>query len=91
MSLAPPSREVLRARLLDLLAGRATREEVADWAVKWVRESMPDVQDPIAWEALKQLSGADLRISPTDYLHTEVDFHSWLDQLEGDDQDRTEN
>lgn len=91
MSLAPPSREVLRARLLDLLAGRATREEVADWAVKWVREPMPDVQDPIAWEALKQLSGADLRISPRDYLHSEVDFHSWLDQLEGDDQDRTEN
>lgn len=91
MSLDPPSREVLRTRLLDLLAGRATREEVADWAVEWVRDPMPDVQDPIAWEALKQLAGADLRVSPTDYLHSEVDFHSWLDQLETDDRDRTDD
>jgi hypothetical protein len=49
---------------------------------------MPDVQDPVAWEGLKQLAGADLRVSPTEYLHGESDFHSWLDRLElaGEDQ-----
>lgn len=88
MSVPQPSRELLGARLVDLLAGRSTREEIANWAVEWVREPMPDVQDPVAWEGLKQLAGADLRVSPTEYLHGESDFHSWLDRLElaGEDQ-----
>ncbi len=88
MTIAPPDRALLRARLLDLLAGSKTREEIADWAVTWVREPMPAVQDLVAWQALKDMSGADLRISPTDYLHGEDDFHSWLDKLELTDEGR---
>ena len=84
MSLEPPSRALLKERLLDLLAGRATRAEVADWAVKWVRETVPVVDDLVAWAALKELAGADLRVSPTEYLHDESDFHEWLDRLEED-------
>lgn len=79
---AEPSREQIRQQLLDLLAGRLTREEVADWASEWVREPEPVVQDPVVWEALKQLSGADLRESPLDYLHSDADFHEWLDRVE---------
>ena len=59
-----------------------TREEAADWAAAWVREPEPTVQDPVVWEALKQLSGADLRESPVDYLHSDADFHEWLDLVE---------
>lgn len=43
------------------------------------------MEDPIVWNALRELSGADLMISPVDYLHGEDDFHQWLDRLEADD------
>lgn len=83
MSQAIPTREVLRKRLTDLLTGRLTREEVANWAGEWVRQQAPAVEDFVAWEALRELAGADLRSSPMDYLHDESDFHAWLDRLEG--------
>lgn len=81
------SREVVRERLSDLLAGRETREQIADWAAQWVHARVPIVDDPVIWNALKELAGADLRTSPSDYLHSESDFHAWLDELElaGDD------
>ena len=84
---APPSpdRAAVRERLLDLLAGRESREGVATWASTWVTQDDPDVEDPIVWNALRELSGADLMISPVDYLHGEDDFHEWLDRLEADD------
>jgi hypothetical protein len=77
-----PNREEVRQRLRDLLAGRLTREEVADWAATWVRQAEPAVHDLVVWDALKQLAGADLRSSPIDYLHTDSDFHDWLDRIE---------
>lgn len=85
-----PSRELVHQRLVDLLAGRATREVVADWAAKWIREPATAVEDPVVWEALKELAGADLRVSPSEYLHSEPDYHAWLDKLElanGDSED----
>lgn len=84
---APPSpdRAAVRERLLDLLAGRESREGVAAWASTWVTQDDPDVEDPIVWNALRELSGADLMISPADYLHGEDDLHQWLDRLEGDE------
>lgn len=90
MSLLPPSRDLLKARLLDLLAGRTTPEEIADWAVEWVRDPFPDVHDPVVWEALRQMAGADLRVSPTAYLHGESDFHAWLDTLELAEEERSD-
>jgi hypothetical protein len=77
-----PSREEARAVLGDLLAGRLTREQAADWASPWVREQRPAVEDSKTWETLKRLAGADLRVSPVEYLHNESDFHAWLDEIE---------
>lgn len=75
----------MRSRLLDLLGGRVTREDVADWASKWVRDAGWDVPDPVTWRALTELAGADLRVNPEDYLHGESDFHAWLDAIESAD------
>lgn len=77
-----PTRAEVRERLLDLLSSRCTREEVADWAASWIREATPDVSDAVVWSALKELSGADLKSGPDEYLHEESDFHQWLDRLE---------
>ena len=76
-----PGRDEVRLRLHALLTGLSTREDVADWASNWVLDPLPTVDDPKVWQALKQLAGADLRISPVDYLHSESDFHVWLDEL----------
>lgn len=85
---APPTprRSDVRERLLDLLAGRASREEVAAWASTWVTQDDPAVEDPIVWNGLRDLAGADLKISPVDYLHSENDFHEWLDRVETGDE-----
>lgn len=77
-----PDRDAVRQQLLDLLGQRKSRGEVADWASVWVREPQPAVDDPALWEALIQLSGADLQMSPSDYLHSPADFQDWLDRLE---------
>lgn len=85
---APPSpdRAEVRQRLLDLLSGRASREEISAWASAWVTQDAPDVEDLIVWNALRDLAGADLKVSPVDYLHGENDFHEWLDRVEAGDE-----
>lgn len=80
-----PNRAAVRERLLDLLAGRASREEVSAWASTWVRQQDPVVEDHVVWQALRDLSGADLKVSPVDYFHGEGDFHEWLDRVEAGD------
>jgi len=77
-----PSRDKVRQTFLDVLAGRMSREAAASWADIWVVKSDPDVDDFVVWEALKDLSGIDLRVNATDYLHNEADIHSWLDRVE---------
>lgn len=64
------------------MSGRATREEVADWASTWVTMDNPQVADSVVWAGLHHLAGADLLSSPGEYLHHDIDFHAWLDELE---------
>jgi hypothetical protein len=71
--------------LLDLLTGRRSRDEVANWAGTWVYEPFPAVEDDLVWSTLQELVGADLKISSSEYLHNEADFHEWLDRVEIED------
>lgn len=80
-----PSRSEVHGRLMDLLRGDVPREDVAAWAVQWVRRDDPGVSDPVVWSALTHLAGADLRVGPDDYLHGEEDIHAWIDELENAD------
>ena len=84
-ALPAPDRAQVRLLLMDLLSGRATREDAATWASRWVTEDDPDVDDPIVWNALRDLAGADLKVSPVDYLHSDTDIHEWLDRVETGD------
>jgi len=77
-----PTRFQVKEAFLGLISGRLSREDVADWANQWVFAGDPDVADGAVWDALQELSGADLQVDPDTYLHTEPDFHSWLDQFE---------
>ena len=79
---ALPTREQVRQKLHDVLVGRISREDASSWADTWVVDSDPDVDDFVVWKALTQLSGVDLRVNATDYLHNEADIHDWLDKVE---------
>lgn len=77
-----PSRKDVRQVFLDTLAERISREDASSWANTWVVEERNDVDDPVVWDALTALSGVDLRVNATDYLHSEADIQAWLDRVE---------
>ena len=76
-----PPRADVEAKLVGLIEGRCTRQEVADWAMQWVGADDTEVEDHAVWEALTRLVAADLRTVDRPYLHEEVDFRAWLDEL----------
>jgi hypothetical protein len=77
-----PSRDDVRRWLRDLIRETVSREEAADWASQYVRAADPGIEDEVVWRALVALAGADLKVSPDEYLHQDVDFRSWLDEVE---------
>jgi hypothetical protein len=76
-----PSRQEVAAKLQELIGGRCTREEAADWARQWVREDHLRVDDFGAWRVLKDLVAADLKTIDRPYLYQEADFRAWLEEL----------
>ncbi len=85
-----PTKGEVEDRLVQLATGRATPEEVADWAQVWLKADDPRVDDPRIWDAIDTLAGADLKTGPSTYLHGESDFKSWLDEFRAElnDEDR---
>lgn len=82
-ALPAPSRAEVEAQLLDLVAGRRTRDEVTSWAMQWVFARDARVDDPAVWAALNNLQGADAPSTDRPYLYGEVDFQAWLDEVRG--------
>ncbi|HWL37077.1 MAG TPA: hypothetical protein VNQ77_12885 [Frankiaceae bacterium] len=82
MTASPPSRRDVRHRLVDVLSGRRSREEVADWAAEWVMEAEPEVDDEVVWHGLTELAGMDLTVAPDVYLHSVDDLRAWLRRIE---------
>ncbi len=81
--LSAPSQKCVQAKLLALILGDCSREEVASWAESWMIQDDPDVDDPIVWRALDRLSGADMIDFDRPYLYDEADFRDWLKELRG--------
>jgi len=78
---AIPTRADVRDKIVALIGSDQSREEIANWAALWVRQEDPQIEDACVWEALKRLTGADLRSSRTAYLHSDADFVAWLKDL----------
>jgi hypothetical protein len=49
--------------------------------MQWVDARDPGVDDPVSWEVLNNLSGADSPTTDRDYLYERVDFEAWRDAL----------
>jgi hypothetical protein len=81
---APPSRADVENKLHGLIEGRVTRDVTAAWAMQWVAAEDPGVDDPVVWNALNSLAGADAVTTDRPHLFEEIDFRAWLDELRRD-------
>jgi hypothetical protein len=63
-----------------LVAGDATPDDVAAWATQVMEnEGNADaLDDPVTWDILDKMAGADLLSGPGQYLHGQADFAEWL-------------
>jgi hypothetical protein len=77
----PPTSEEVEDRLVQLVTGRATAEEVADWAARWDSADDPGIDDPHIWDTIGTLAGADLKTGPSTCLHGQSDFEHWLEEF----------
>lgn len=77
----PPTADEVERVLLDLLAGRTSREQASSWAEQWVMADESGVEDQSVWKGLVLLAGADLISTDRPYLHEEDDFRAWLEEL----------
>lgn len=77
----PPEREEVVARLEALASGDVSREEVSDWAARWVRMETSNINDQLIWEAVGTLSSADAKSAGGKYLYNEEDFQRWLNTV----------
>ena len=84
-----PTREAVAQRVRTLLEDESQRHEVATWASEFIvyddPQLYPEVTDPVVWEALLRLAGADLPSTDREFLHEAVDFEVWLSDIERTD------
>ena len=79
--LSAPSQKEVQAKLLALILGDCSREDVASWAESWIIQDEPEVHDAMVWRTLDRLSGADMIDFDRPYLYDESDFRDWLEEL----------
>lgn len=74
----------------DLLDGRRTREQIAEWASSARRsgdagklEYVPAADEERIWSGILYLMGVDLKVGPASYLHNREDFERFRAEWEG--------
>jgi hypothetical protein len=76
-----PTREECDAKLTSLINDKISREEIAEWAARWVRMDHPNMQNGAVWKMLRRASGADLISIDRPYLYGKEDFLAWRAEL----------
>lgn len=79
-----PPRSIVERKLEELLAGRITRETVAEWARPYALGDVAehaDLTDIPSWDALSSLAMCDGKHSDGNYMYDKVSFRAWLEQL----------
>lgn len=79
--LVEPTPDEVERVFTDLLSGRTTRQDAAEWATQWVAASEPSVGTARTWKALTELAMADSPTTDRPYLYSEEDFHAWLEEF----------
>jgi hypothetical protein len=78
-----PTRQEIELKLVTLIEGNSSREEVSDWASPWVfnDDDRDEIVDYAGWRTLNLLSGADTKTIDRPYLFGKEDFIDWLSEL----------
>jgi hypothetical protein len=88
LDMAFPTRAETEAALTSLADGTLTPSEANNWACPFVADEAtpPARMDPVVWNALTTLCGADVEAAPGVLLHSSEDFTNWLRQFRRDAQ-----
>lgn len=74
-----PSRKMITHKLLKVIYGELSREEVSDWAFKYIEnDNEVEVTDIDAWHYLVSVSCIAEMIPPGIYLYSIEDIKTWL-------------
>lgn len=71
-----------------VLENQLSREEVSEWAYKWMMISENEEgwettdYDILVFQGLTKVYGMDMLNSPTEYLHCEEDIRDWVKELQ---------
>lgn len=74
---APTLSKILK-KLELVLEGDLTREEVSDWAGKYVLDEELRIEDEKVSSLLDIVFGIDTKVSPHEYLHTDIQIMEWI-------------
>lgn len=75
-------RQQIRDRLAALASGELDPADASDWASRVMQDDDDDLRDPVIWQAIDRMSGADLMSAPGSYLHGVTDFREWLQEFD---------
>jgi hypothetical protein len=82
-----PSRDEIRARLVRLVRGQESAEDINDWAADQIRLHEEDNAaynerwDDVVWEMLGTMHGADMQTG-SGYLFGQRDYEAWLEEFD---------
>lgn len=77
--------EEIIEKLQQVIEGELSREEVSNWAEKashfFESEGSLSEKDISIWKGLDVVMGIDLKDSPAEYLHNEIDIRNWISRF----------
>lgn len=80
-----PSRSEVTQKIADLICGNASRVDISNWATAFLSDDEIIDYDPVVWEVILALVGADLISLDRDYLYDNEDFAAWAAELSDED------
>ncbi|PAD10206.1 hypothetical protein CHH78_02505 [Shouchella clausii] len=75
-----PTKKEIIDKLELVLQNKLTKEEVADWASKYVMTDDHPVNDLTVFRFLKTVSGLDTLLGPEEYMYDDEDIKDWINK-----------
>ncbi len=73
-----PSKQEIISKLKKVLSEEISREEVSNWAIRYINNDELEIDDYTTWELLKDIGGIDIMESMNTYLYSDEDINSWI-------------
>jgi hypothetical protein len=76
-----PTKENIIKLLKAVLSKEITREDVSNWANKYITSDFPEIEDNELWEFIKIIGGCDIKETLTEYSYSNDDIKSWIEEI----------